>query len=108
MGKAENKKSRGKAITVLDKFNEIEQKSMRTGQLRNLFWQAGDAVSTANQLKIESLVAIDTHVHIESEGGHSVNEAARKYFGAKGDVPSGPAIAEPLSVTRRSLTPRRE
>ena len=51
-------------------------------------------MNTANHLKLEMLVAIDTHVHIESEGGHSVNQAARKYFGAKGDVPSGPAIAE--------------
>jgi len=51
-------------------------------------------MKTANRLNIETLVAIDTHVHIESDGGHSVNEAARKYFGAKGDAPTGPALAE--------------
>src|SRR6202030_2068934 len=54
----------------------------------------GNAMKTANRLNIETLVAIDTHVHIESDGGHSVNEAARKYFGAKGDAPTGPALAE--------------
>jgi uncharacterized protein len=32
-------------------------------------------------LKVDQLVAIDTHVHIESEYGHAANEAARKYFG---------------------------
>src|SRR6202046_1915344 len=51
-------------------------------------------MQTAGRLKVDNLVAIDTHVHIESDGGHEVNEAARKYFGATGDVPSGPAIAE--------------
>jgi len=51
-------------------------------------------MKTANRLNIEALVAIDTHVHIESDAGHSVNEAARKYFGAKGDAPTGPALAE--------------
>jgi predicted TIM-barrel fold metal-dependent hydrolase len=51
-------------------------------------------MKTSHRLNIETLVAIDTHVHIESDGGHSVNEAARKYFGAKGDAPRGPALAE--------------
>lgn len=51
-------------------------------------------MKTSNRLNVETLVAIDTHVHIESDGGHSVNEAARKYFGAKGDAPRGPALAE--------------
>ena len=51
-------------------------------------------MKTSNGLNLETLVAIDTHVHIESDGGHSVNEAARKYFGAKGDAPRGPALAE--------------
>jgi uncharacterized protein len=54
----------------------------------------GNVMNTTPGLKTENLVAIDTHVHIESDGGHEVNEAARKYFGATGDVPSGPAIAE--------------
>src|ERR1700683_1980534 len=54
----------------------------------------GNVMNTTAGLKTENLVAIDTHVHIESDGGHEVNEAARKYFGATGDVPSGPAIAE--------------
>lgn len=39
-------------------------------------------MSKAGHLKIEKLVAIDTHVHIESDDAHSVNKAARKYFGA--------------------------
>jgi hypothetical protein len=51
-------------------------------------------MNSANRLDVEALIAIDTHVHIESDGGHSVNEAARKYFGAKGDAPRGPALAE--------------
>jgi uncharacterized protein len=51
-------------------------------------------MNSANRLPIEALLAIDTHVHIESDGGHSVNEAARKYFGAQGDAPRGPALAE--------------
>jgi uncharacterized protein len=51
-------------------------------------------MNSVTGLNIDGLVAIDTHVHIESDGGHSVNEAARKYFGAKGDAPRGPALAE--------------
>src|SRR6202162_1893654 len=51
-------------------------------------------MNSAVRLDIDALVAIDTHVHIESDGGHSVKEAARKYFGTKGDAPRGPAIAE--------------
>ncbi len=51
-------------------------------------------MNSVTGLNIDGLVAIDTHVHIESDGGHSVNEAARKYFGAKGDTPRGPALAE--------------
>jgi predicted TIM-barrel fold metal-dependent hydrolase len=45
-------------------------------------------------MNVAQLVAIDTHVHIDSHtDGNDVNEAARKYFGAI-DVPSGGAIAE--------------
>jgi predicted TIM-barrel fold metal-dependent hydrolase len=45
-------------------------------------------------MNVEQLVAIDTHVHIDSHtDGNDVNEAARKYFGAI-DVPSGGALAE--------------
>jgi hypothetical protein len=51
-------------------------------------------MNSAARLDTEGLVAIDTHVHIESDSGHSVNEAARKYFGAKGDAPRGAALAE--------------
>ncbi len=51
-------------------------------------------MKTAGRLKIETLVAIDTHVHIESDGSHEVNEAARKYFGASQPSASGPALAE--------------
>jgi predicted TIM-barrel fold metal-dependent hydrolase len=51
-------------------------------------------VKTAGRLKIETLVAIDTHVHIESDGSHEVNEAARKYFGAAQPSASGPSLAE--------------
>ena len=36
-------------------------------------------------MKIENLVAIDTHVHVESEPtGNAAEEAARKYFGNSG------------------------
>jgi predicted TIM-barrel fold metal-dependent hydrolase len=36
-------------------------------------------------VKIQNLVAIDTHVHIESETtGNAAEEAARKYFGNSG------------------------
>src|SRR6202050_1236179 len=51
-------------------------------------------MNSTTSLDVDALVAIDTHVHIESDGGHSVNEAARKYFGAKGDAPRGPELAE--------------
>jgi uncharacterized protein len=51
-------------------------------------------VTTRGRLNIERLVAIDTHVHVESrDDDHEVNEAARRYFGA-GSAPSGPALAE--------------
>jgi uncharacterized protein len=46
-------------------------------------------------LHVESLVAIDTHVHIEShDDGSAVNEAAQKYFGAASELPAGAEIAE--------------
>lgn len=52
-------------------------------------------MATSGRLKIESLVAIDMHVHIDShEDGHDVNEAVRKYFGATGTSPTGGALAE--------------
>jgi predicted TIM-barrel fold metal-dependent hydrolase len=51
-------------------------------------------MNSATSLEVEGLVAIDTHVHIESDGGHSVNEAARKYFGAKGGALRGTALSE--------------
>ena len=48
----------------------------------------------AGKLDVAQLVAIDTHVHIDSHtDGSDVNEAARKYFGAI-DVPDGAALAE--------------
>src|SRR5438105_8174329 len=37
----------------------------------------------------QNLVAIDTHVHIESNTGNAADEAARKYFGETGSR-SGP------------------
>jgi len=47
------------------------------------------------RLNVENLVAIDTHVHIEThDDGHVVNEAAQKYFGAAEGLPSGAALAE--------------
>jgi predicted TIM-barrel fold metal-dependent hydrolase len=50
--------------------------------------------TTRGRLNIERLVAIDTHVHVESrDDNHEVDEAARRYFGA-GSAPSGPALAE--------------
>jgi predicted TIM-barrel fold metal-dependent hydrolase len=46
------------------------------------------------RLNVEKLVAIDTHVHIEShDDGSDVNEAAQKYFGAFNQLPSGAGIA---------------
>jgi predicted TIM-barrel fold metal-dependent hydrolase len=51
-------------------------------------------MSSSSRLNLETLVAIDTHVHIESHAdGHAVNEAAQKYFGASSQLPSGAAIA---------------
>jgi predicted TIM-barrel fold metal-dependent hydrolase len=51
-------------------------------------------VTTRGRLNVEGLVAIDTHVHVESrDDHHEVDEAARRYFGA-GSAPSGPALAE--------------
>jgi uncharacterized protein len=48
-----------------------------------------------SRLNVDNLVAIDTHVHIEShDDGHAVNEAAQKYFGASSDLPAGAGIAE--------------
>jgi uncharacterized protein len=48
-----------------------------------------------SRLNIDNLVAIDTHVHIEShDDGHAVNEAAQKYFGASSELPDGAGIAE--------------
>jgi predicted TIM-barrel fold metal-dependent hydrolase len=41
-------------------------------------------------MNINELVAIDTHVHIESEGAHAANQAANAYFGA-GSAPMGMA-----------------
>ena len=52
-------------------------------------------MTTTGRLNIESLVAIDTHVHIDShEDGHDVNEAVRKYFGATGTSRTGRDLAE--------------
>jgi len=49
----------------------------------------------AGKFRVDGLVAIDMHVHIEShEGGEAVNKATRKYFGATGPRPSGRALAE--------------
>jgi uncharacterized protein len=48
----------------------------------------------SSALNAANLVAIDTHVHIEShDDAHAVNEAAQKYFGASSDLPSGAGIA---------------
>ena len=35
-------------------------------------------------MNTQNLVAIDTHVHIESNTGNAADQAARKYFGEKG------------------------
>jgi predicted TIM-barrel fold metal-dependent hydrolase len=46
------------------------------------------------RLNVEKLVAIDTHVHLEShDDGSAVNQAAQKYFGAANQLPSGAGIA---------------
>ena len=44
-------------------------------------------------MKLDNLVAIDTHVHIEPEPtGNAAEEAARKYFGNAGGGISGPPM----------------
>jgi len=46
-------------------------------------------------VKIQNLVAIDTHVHVESEvADNAAGEAARKYFGNSGVSYSRKALAE--------------
>jgi uncharacterized protein len=52
-------------------------------------------MATEGHLDIKNLVAIDTHVHVEShDDGHAVNEAAQKYFNATVGLPTGDALAE--------------
>jgi hypothetical protein len=47
-----------------------------------------------SRTNVENLIAIDTHVHIDShDDGSAVNQAAQKYFGAVNELPSGAAIA---------------
>src|ERR1035438_6794801 len=41
-------------------------------------------METQKRLNAETLVAIDTHVHIESDSGNAADEAAKKYFGESG------------------------
>jgi uncharacterized protein len=41
-------------------------------------------METQKRLNAEKLVAIDTHVHIESDTGNAADEAAKKYFGETG------------------------
>jgi uncharacterized protein len=49
---------------------------------------------SATRLNIENLVAIDTHVHIDSHAdGSDVNKAAQKYFGVGSELPSEAGIA---------------
>ena len=51
-------------------------------------------METAQGLNIDQLVAIDTHVHIQSQlGDNAADEAARKYFGA-GKSPSPTELVE--------------
>jgi hypothetical protein len=46
-------------------------------------------------VKIQNLVAIDTHVHVESElSGNAADQAARKYFGNSGVSYSRKDLAE--------------
>ena len=46
-------------------------------------------------MKIQNLVAIDTHVHVESEPtGNAADQAARKYFGNSGVSYSRKDLAE--------------
>jgi predicted TIM-barrel fold metal-dependent hydrolase len=49
----------------------------------------------ARKLNVQQLVAIDTHVHVEShDDGHAVNEAARQYFGSPDGSPTGQGLAD--------------
>jgi uncharacterized protein len=55
----------------------------------------GGGIANSSQIDFENLVAIDTHVHVEShDDGHAVNEAARKYFGSNEGNPTGQSLAE--------------
>src|SRR5438046_14747 len=46
-------------------------------------------------MKIDELVAIDMHVHMESPStGNAADEAARKYFGAGAKTPTPDELAE--------------
>ena len=62
-------------------------------------------------MKLDNLVAIDTHVHIEPEPtGNAADEAARKYFGNSGRQlrPQGTGRVLPLAQDRlRRLLGRR-
>src|SRR6185295_14223456 len=52
-------------------------------------------------MKINELVAIDMHVHIESPStGNAADEAARQYFGAT-NVPAGPAVLSEYYRSRK-------
>jgi len=49
---------------------------------------------TSSRINVDNLVAIDTHVHIDShDDGSAVNQAAQKYFGAASELPSEAGIA---------------
>jgi uncharacterized protein len=45
-------------------------------------------------MQTQNLVAIDTHVHIESNTGNAADEAARKYFHETGPRPSPQEVAD--------------
>src|SRR5215469_7853889 len=45
-------------------------------------------------MQTENLVAIDTHVHIESNTQNAADEAARKYFRESGPRPAPQEVAE--------------
>jgi predicted TIM-barrel fold metal-dependent hydrolase len=46
-------------------------------------------------MKVDELVAIDTHVHMESPStGNAADEAARKYFGSGATTPTADELAE--------------
>ena len=51
-------------------------------------------MQTQKRFAVEDLIAIDTHVHIESNVSNAADEAAKKYFGESGQRPTPQELAQ--------------